>query len=74
MATPLNQKHLFNLVLRAIDLCGWQALILDAKKPFVSVFLTVMIKVLMFVFIYGIVHMAEERLALKMNIVCNLPG
>jgi len=32
--SPLNLKQLFEQVLRAVDESGWQALILDARKPF----------------------------------------
>jgi len=32
--SPLSPKQLFEQVLRAIDSSGWQALILDSRKPF----------------------------------------
>ncbi|RJX30295.1 MAG: restriction endonuclease [Oxalobacter sp.] len=34
MATTLSPKQLLEQVLRAVDESGWQALILDARKPF----------------------------------------
>lgn len=34
MASPLGLRQLFEQVLRAVDASGWQALVLDSRKPF----------------------------------------
>jgi putative restriction endonuclease len=34
MVSPLNLKQLFERVLRAVYESGWQAIVLDSRKPF----------------------------------------